>query len=169
MTTEIQAHIATLDQFQPGKVRPLTWEPGEKPRGGLWTSTWTGPETISDWVRWCSGEHWGDHEGGFVSLLTPDPTAKVYLIDSLAALLALHERYPHRESVARYGYTNWVDWRLVAFDYDAVRLTQAAHFATRLTHPGTYSWDCESTCWFRWRFTDVEHLGVLTVSKEAFA
>lgn len=145
-------------QLIPGRMRPVTGSALSKPAGGFWTSTWD-EQTGGGWLDWCTREHFGTPPFS-VWLLTPDPDARIYTITCHADLLALAQRYPLRKRWA-------VDWLAVGADWDAVRLTEDAHWATRLfTKPDTYGWDCESTCWYRWRFTATEHYGLWTPQHE---
>ena len=149
-------NIATV-QLIPGKVAPVQGGHLDKPGGGLWTSTWD-ESYGGGWLDWCVGQQFGLPPYS-VWLLTPDPAARVYTIDSAAALRALADRYP-ADNYLGLG-RRAVDWPAVGADWDAVRLTEEAHWATRMALDlGTYSWDCESTCWYRWCFTAVEHYGL---------
>lgn len=171
----VQAHTGNRQPLRPYQVDPLLPVPMvDKPRGGLWTSTWTGPETISDWARWCCQENFAGGCTHDVWLLHPDPEAKIFMIDSREALKHLYDTYPKplfgaNGEVILPG----VNWFLVATIYDAVSLTVEAFWSNRFTDyhelgMGTYGWDCESTCWFRWRFAGYEHVGELTCKEEVY-
>lgn len=139
----------------PGRVAPVTNCGIDKPSGGFWTSTWDAYG--GGWLNWCVDQSFGTPPFE-VYLLTPDPAARVYTIDGPAALRNLAVRYPLTLWPGHEG----IDWTSVAAEYDAVRLTEDGHWSTRNPRgdgPSTYSWDCESTCWFRWCFTDVRHHG----------
>jgi hypothetical protein len=145
-------------------VRPVTEEMcgWMKPTGGLWTSTKL-PSGSSGWINWCLGEDFAGPEFD-VWELTPDPAARVFTIDSLPDLLDLRARFSPlcdhpRDCAPLRDIGAGVSWRRVAEEYDAVRLTEEGQWRTRMSRPSLYGWDCESTLWFRWRFTDVHHVG----------
>lgn len=149
----------------PEKLAPVSSKPSRvKPAGGgLWTSTWDA-RTGSDWIEWCrENEFRGPTFDAW--LLTPDPSARVYEVDSLADLIRLVNLYPTQ-------YTDLydspcVDWAEVASEWDAVHLTEEGQWRTRLSDPvNLYGWDCESTLWFRWSFTSVEHHGMWEAAAE---
>jgi len=134
---------------------------GNKPEGGLWTSTLVQPETgaSSAWVAAATEMNLhGDRDVLWVA--TPDPGARIAVVDSIVDLVAVQAIYPrsmHRE-FARPG----IDFYQAAQDgLDAIHLTEAGQYATRYTHPlDLYGWDCECTLWLRWAFTSTaQHLG----------
>lgn len=152
-------------RFRPVRNRPFPWVKPEHD-GGLWTSTWQ-PGTGSGWIQWCIEESFDcdcDSPTFPVWKLTPDPAARVARIDSLADLEALVAAYPAADPEWRAAgrFEHHPDWQRIADDFDAVNLTDAGQWATRLTDPGLYGWDCESTLWLRWAFTAVEDLGRVT-------
>ncbi|HET6919407.1 MAG TPA: hypothetical protein VFI46_08085 [Jiangellaceae bacterium] len=121
--------------------------------GGLWTSTWD-PMPCSGWAQWCIVDAY-KRPPFHVWLLDVDPGARIYTVDSYADLAGLVASYGDPES----RYTD-LSWGLIARDYDGLHLTDAGQWATRLSHPhDLYTWDCESTLWFRWVFTDVRRHG----------
>lgn len=145
----------------PELLRPVSRERDHdwvKPTGGFWTSTWS-PDYGSGWMDWCI-----DNMGGTtfddVWLLTPDPSARIYTVDSHADLVALVREFPgvaHRI----FAPAKYPAWASVALDYDAVHLTERGEAETRLSvDVDLYGWDCESTLWFRWCFLTVEHHGI---------
>lgn len=122
----------------------------QKPEPAFWTSSLVGRDW-SAWLELCRVmedrrslrvERW---------VLEIDPTARVYQLDSRAALLALTERFPgidiEGESIP--------DWTRVAREYDGVHVTPAALAECLLgtARPTLYAWDCESAAWFRDVFT----------------
>lgn len=124
-----------------------------KPVGAFWTSTYI--DNSSAWLDWCDYEQ-PDWIKPYNFLLTVDPYAKVYVIDTLADLERLIARYPY--TPLRDTFLVYVDWAAMANDYDGIQVTESGQWATRLTTPGLYGWDCESTAWFRWVFTHVERI-----------
>lgn len=166
-------HPLLSPQLYEGSLRPCAERlapvavhyPGPKPdEGGLWTSS-ERPGGVSDWMRWCVVE--GYKGPAFhVWRLHPDPVARVFVIAGLAELLALAERYPSRCPIR--SERIYPDWTALAADYDAVHLTEAGQWATRLTRPANlYGWDCESTLWLRWAFAAVERVGPVHVRADA--
>jgi len=150
------------DVLEPGRVAPATNHHLDKPGGGFWTSTWD-QETGGGWLEWCTRESFGTPPFE-VYLLTPDPNARIYTIDGPAALRDLAARYPSTVWPGR----ECIDWASTVAEYDAVRVTEAGLWSTRHLFPrlSTYSWDCESTCWFRWCFTEVQHYGPWQPSRD---
>lgn len=145
-----------LHRFQPVTQGPRDYD-WVKPHGGMWTSTWD-PDFGSGWIDWCVGESFGSPPFD-VWLLTPDPAARLYIVDSLASLTALVEQFPGRNHLPG-SPREYPNWTAVAEVYDGVSLTDEGQWATRLSHPvNLYGWDCECTLWFRWMFTDVGHYG----------
>lgn len=143
-----------------------------KPVGGMWTSTWD-EHTGGGWVQWCVGEDFCVPADGWRAWrLTPRPDARVYEIDTYADLDALFARFPHESPhPALDGYPHW---ERIGEEFDAIHLTDAGQWATRLSHPlSLYGWDCESTLWYRWAFETAEDLGqrrfVLADDEEADA
>lgn len=164
---------------RPGSVGPPSNRRGfgVKPRGGMWTSS---EDDKENWPNWCHGEGMASFVNRIQPwALTPDPGAKVYQIDTYEDLRALWTIYPLRddptltrlntsvynrpEAGAYRHEKKWIDWAKVAESYDAVHLTAAGQWATRM--PGfdnpsaehgldLYGWDCESTWWARWKFLD---------------
>lgn len=161
--------------FKP--VRPQKhWSDFNKPTKatGLWTSSWLG-EHGSDWAQWAmSDAGWihRDDPRARVTLLEPHPDARVAEVCTTADLAALCEQYPGRSwlddqaSWERQRTANgWprercIDFYAMSHDYDALHLTEEGQWATRHSGPSMYGWDCESTFWFRWRFTKMTDLGV---------
>lgn len=132
------------DKFQPLFVdRPLPIC-DIKPMGGLWTSPVTGKTTA--WAKWsrsegkqCVREH---------VVITPDPAAKVFRINTFAdlqALIAAFRREPKATEDARFmGFH--VDWRTFSATFDALWVTEDGLFDAHTTTPWL-RWDVESV-WF---------------------
>lgn len=133
-----------------------------KPHGGMWTSTYTPEhEYDSDWIRWCSYE--GFMSGRHAWRLTVKDDLRIIEVDDMEDLWAVVQRFELED----YGPTSPIrdralDFRFMAEEYDAMRLTKEGQERTRLTgarKPDLYGWDSESTLWFRWAFEDVEYHG----------
>jgi len=132
------------------KMEPVTNDRFHKPQGGLWTST-ANDETVSGWYEW------GKNEGMIAPnavtwTLIPEPNALLVEIDSYGDLTALVAQYGGSGS---YGQLV-IDFEAMARDgYDGMHLTDRGQWATRMSKPNLYGWDCESTVWFRWAFSSV--------------
>lgn len=113
------------------------------------------------------GEQWyGPNTHGFnVWLLEVDQSARVYTVDTVSDLKQLHKSYGGVRDRGDLSYFRflaaWLDWHAIAQDFDGVHLTERGQALTRFSDPSLYGWDCESTAWFRWVFTDVTYLGRL--------
>lgn len=148
-----------------------------KPPGGFWTSAFD-PVYGSGWAQWCLAEkfdgtgvsvcrcyHDSDREPNHQCfaprftgwILRPHADARILHLDGHDDLEGLHAAYPRcfgpyatLLSPGRHGSFCSIDWVRVSQDYDAVHLTHAGQWATRMTSPlSLYGWDCESTVWFR--------------------
>lgn len=136
---------------------PSSWR--KRKPSGLWTSTWD--KGASDWMRWCRAEEFRT-DFRQVWLLQPETDARVYRIDGMPDLIELCKRWPGSSPLPdiRPG-EMMVDWLAVEGEYDAVWLTERGQWETRLPPPplpDLYGWDCESTCWFNLRFSEVRLL-----------
>jgi len=143
------------------RINPPTYGRGwSKPDHGtgLWTSTYT-PGQLSGWIEWCYAEGYTpgwDRPEAFV--LTP-LKARIIVVDSEVDFAAVVERYLVKDS--RYAETMLtpLNFSLMAEEYDAMHLTEVGQWRTRFGfsrnfNHSLYGWDCESTCWFRWKFAD---------------
>lgn len=122
------------------KTRAVKNDGGNKPLGGLWTSSYVGDKT--DWLDWCSAEmpRW---VGTQAVVLTPT-SGKILHIESEDDLQDVKDIYPWKAGRERYGNDYLVDWEEVAKDYDAVHVSGKM---ARTYELGT--WQTESTVWFR--------------------
>ena len=130
---------------------------------GLWTSTWREETQDSDWVEWCVGEDFGKPYEKNWYLLTLQEDIKLYVIDSLRGLHKLLRAYPWDQNKWReYGFRCIaIDFEKLALDYDGIHLTEKGNEETHLSYPDDLnSWDCESTLWFRWCFSEVQKIEV---------
>ena len=126
-----------------------------KPRGGLWTSTFTpNKEFCSAWVKWCAYEM-PDWLSDNCYVLWPRKTAKIYIIDRYKHLEALAELY----GVIREKDIIFLNWENIAKFWDAVHVTENGVWSTnKLIGLSLYGWDCESTIWFRNVFARWKHI-----------
>jgi hypothetical protein len=129
-----------------------------KPFGGLWTSSYD-EQWGSDWVQWCLSENFKSNP--FDSwLLIPKSSARVYVIDSLAALQTLLDYRGVEWKLSSAAFSEiGPDFKTLAEEIDGIQLTQEGQWETRFSRPGLYGWDCESTLWLRWAFESVQYLG----------
>lgn len=114
--------------------------------GGLWASDYC-EEYGSDWVRYMRNQRYTHKYWGVSDVLiyeiVPNPTARVYIIDSEESLDVFYGRYGYA------GCTYEFDWREVIRDYDAVYLADYSLLD---------SWDCASSVWFRWEAFQIREL-----------
>lgn len=146
-----------------------------KPKGGtgMWTSTYLGPDEISDWVRWSRAERFpvpGEYRSW---LLMPDPSALVIQIDSvhdmekLDQLGFLYELYPTGFGLAEIATIDHE--RLARLGISGVQLTEEGQWRTRFPDDHRYSlygWDSESTIWLRWAFVAVREGPRIVIDEE---
>lgn len=136
----------------PHAIEPIGNEALTKPTGGLWTSTYLGAAQGSAYVQFCQQHGYQDWLAMPAWLLTPDPNAKICVIDSYLDLVLLAEDF--RLHPMRYG-SPYLNWQKISQHYDGLHLSAQGQQATRASDPGLYEWDCESTIWFRWCFLEV--------------
>jgi len=144
---------------------------GIKPKGGLWTSTYS-PETGSGWVEWCLGEQYNVPAGyrWRAWLFKPPADSLVLHIDTYADLVRVLEGgfgISGPGSSLHAGGMG-LDFEKLAQHYDAIHLTDQGQWETRLSHPHSlYGWDCESTIWLHWpwAYGEIIDLGTKTWGK----
>ena len=121
-----------------------------KPRGGLWTSTYD-PIYGSAWVCWCVAYRYNEPFDLHWTVLSIPKSARIAVIDSKADLARFIEQHP-RILRGRKG----LDFERLSTEYDGLHLTNEGYLKTRSTRSGPLlgGWDCESTLWFRWIFSD---------------
>lgn len=156
---DIQLFVSYDDEISQNVIEPVSNEGyWNKPRGGLWTSTYRPESHDSAWVEWCRYEDFGDVDKKAWYLLTPKANINIYTIDSQEDLCKLLNEYsvlfqnPHFEK-------HYLDFEALSKVYDGIHLTSQGQRATRLSFPeNLYGWDCESTLWFGWHFERVEKI-----------
>lgn len=175
------------EHFRPVEYMPHGWA---KPLAGtgFWTSTYRG-RYGGDWCQWCMSEQFTDRgltiQGSAFDeysrfnaranlwKLIPEADTRIYEIGRYGHLAWLVENYgrvpdPHSQLPASIRREH-PDWTAVAQDYDGIHLTQFGQWATRLTMPySLYGWDCESTLWNRWCFTEVVDLGIVRLKSDGW-
>ena len=145
---------------EPEHFRAITSNGWVKPSGGLWTAPITaraddGSVLRTAWTEWCVDNMWADLvKARFLEIL-PRPDARVLLVDAMDDLQALVAAFPNTEPRyrLRYGHADqFPNWQTMAACWDAVYLTDAGQWATRLPpygEPNLYTWDCASVLWLR--------------------
>lgn len=152
---------ALIEQVSPVENDPEGFY-RQKPKYGFWTSTYREDTHDSAWVEWCSDTNFGDVHNSNWFLLTPSPETRIYTIDSLQDLnqcLQQYGGYPYPELRKIWGGMKFIDFERLAKEYDCINLTERGNAQTHLSYPNNLNgWDCESTLWFRWCFTDAKKL-----------
>jgi hypothetical protein len=151
---QLHSKVAGVELRQ-SAMKPVRNDSWHKPQGGLWTST-KDENIVSGWYEWAHSEGMLPTEATTWEL-TPERDAVLIEVDSLGDLTALLERYSEGE---RWGRMPRIDFEAMVQDgFDGMHLTDSGQWATRMSDPSLYGWDCESTVWFRWAF---EGLTVIT-------
>lgn len=130
--------------------------------GGLWTSTYK--KRKSAWVEWCQY-----NQEDFLAecnwyLLKPKNGLRICTIDTKEDFYNFCRKYFldtifYRSFAASIGFipsSPNIDFEKSSNDFDAIHLTAKGQSETHMSRPSLYGWDCESTLWFRWCFTDVK-------------
>jgi hypothetical protein len=141
----LKPQLFVLSKKVPISIRPVkNKQYPNKPRGGIWTSTYINPKKGSEWVQWGLENDYLPKK--LHSWIVTPATNNIYEINSFKDLLDLWERYPFKVSI---------NWESVAKQYDAVHLTKSGEQKTRNTSPiNLYGWDMESTIWFKKVFSE---------------
>lgn len=154
-----------LEEPSPDLFEPVTNSDdclGAKPRGGLWTSTYN-PSYGSDRIRWCMAEDFRVPRAGWKAwLLTPVRHAVVLGIDEKRILDVLIRQFGRAPRYEMHEGQRVPDFeKLAAGGFDAIHLTARGEQRTRHSMPNNlYGWDCESTIWLHWAFSEVKYLGI---------
>ena len=144
--------------FMAGEVREVYNADFCKAGGGLWTSTYD-EKKGSAWVQWSLCEGFNVPEGELWNgvILTPSEDARILVVDTVMDLKRIINEYPLKTDIPS-RIMAMLDFERMAEDYDAFHLTENGQYETRHSRPGLYSWDVESTHWFRWKFDKVEEV-----------
>jgi len=152
-----QLHISPYSELKTAVVpvkntRFVKPEPGS----GLWTSTYR--DGGSAWVDAAEEMGFSPRSVNWF-VLEPDPNARVLVMRTLADLRRLLRDFA---APPLWPGSNmmWPDFERISDNWDAIHLTEAGQWKTRLTIPSLYGWDSESTLWFRWRFTSCRRVEV---------
>ncbi len=152
--------FANEDMPRAELFRRITQEPFlNKPRCGLWTSTFIDTEKGSEWIQWCIDERFrAPPDYGW--FLRPIDDTSVLQIDSHSDLVSVTKQFTRSPDPkfahlldAPYTARKLIDFDAVALEYDGVRVTRNGVWETTMTRPhNLYGWDCEATVWFQWVF-----------------
>jgi hypothetical protein len=158
------------DETLAGRPAP-TPGPRAKPADGFFTSSWDGRSCA--WLEFMHAEYLGaegtrSSHGYEVWLLTPEPDATLYVIDSLEDYQRLTDAYPKGWDDAAIP-ERAPDWYRIsdpATRIDGVLTSAPAVAAGRMPPEGRElrpftGWDVESTLWFGWPFVSQEYRGGL--------
>ncbi|GAB2717590.1 hypothetical protein [Kitasatospora kifunensis] len=162
---------------EPTMFRPLGPDPvvrsSHPQRGaGLWTSPALeqdddGTVLASVWSRFWASESPGDDRYSEHLRITPDPTARIALIDNSEDLLALVQQYPNPPDDSPFDDSHlFPNWPEVAADWDAVYLTADGARATAVedrdqaTAPHLDGWAGAAVLWLRPAYTVADGLGL---------
>jgi hypothetical protein len=150
---DLYPQITTGFTVDPSQLKPVSNGPstkytGKPEDGGLWTSTYqdgVGSAWInydrSEWITGSVNDNW--------QVITPDPSAKVFVINSAADIQSLTDTY----SAPSASGGPVIDFAALARAVDGVSLTaQGMQAAYKLGSP-LRQWNVESTLWFRPAFT----------------
>lgn len=155
---KFQFHMAREQwEGQRPVISPVVNQIHVKPAGGFWTSTFTPQKQESSaWVEWCASESqdWITKFGYVLEVLE---TARIYSIESVGDLEKLLRDYdPVVWRSKNFELEDkYLNYELISKDFDGVHLTEDGQWRTRMSKPGLYGWDCESTLWFRDVFGEV--------------
>lgn len=111
-----------------------------KPKGGLWSSTYTPDEKyVSEWHEFC-GEEFNNKLTKYMSIFEFKNNTKVYQIDDYDDLACLYNQYSYRYK----DYFDFLDYEKLSEKFDVINLTSRGQWETRLTNPyHLYGWDVE--------------------------
>ncbi|MBZ4649184.1 hypothetical protein [Thermosipho sp. (in: thermotogales)] len=161
VTDKVKNVIKTQEHKEPLKTQlfvgtkpdPTQFTPVKNPRpgrtlpkGGFWTSTFTGKETMSDYVRYMKREALRFKAGSKAYLLEPDPNAKIFRVNNYEDFMNM---------VSKYGIGKndefTIDFERMSKDYDAVHISRSGLKAVTdfSKDMGLFDWTSESTLWFR--------------------
>ena len=126
--------------------------------GGLWTADLRAGG--SAWADYAAGDFGLRYDHSAAWKLRPQPSARVFVLDSLRDLRYLqtqHPRFPETEFADGFVLPivdSWIpalDWPGIAADFDAVRLSDRGFRVLGGGGP-LLDWSVPSTVWMRWSF-----------------
>ncbi len=118
-----------------------------KPNGGLWCSTYTPDQKfLSQWHEWCTHEQFRNYTEA--SILTIDPLARVYTIDTQMDLIRFVNLVGiHEPENTTFKHHHIPDFEQAAKIFDVIHLTSMGQIATRFPQHARdfnlYGWDVE--------------------------
>ena len=164
---DTQIHIG--EQPTPSKLRASGWDDpcltcDYKPPFGLWTSS-KNEEDRSDWIDFCECEGFRiPYESWAAWELDVRADARLFEINTSRDLQQIRATYGLREneySSMSHGIVQRIDWERFAHNWDGIHLTSKGEFATRGFGVDLLNgWDCESTVWLNWVFSDVREVSI---------
>ena len=153
---------------------------GIKGANGLWTSSFIDEKYGSAWVQWCLGNDFHVPMDNVYTgyILTPKKKLKLYMVDSLADMHNLFDKYGYQQLPTLQQEA--IDFELMSKDYDGLHLTSHGEIITRhgnmfsigvkekdlkpkwkaKTMRNLYGYDCESTLHFHWNFESMEEVEI---------
>lgn len=166
-----QLHVGDINPKEAEYTPIVNRECFPKPAGGLWTSTSSKKEG-SDWVRYCMTDY-TDALKPTGWLCKVNENTKITEIDSQEDLKDTIEHYRHP---CQFGFPkdftqdrDTIDFEKLSKDYDAIHLTEAGQWRTRLplSGPNLYGWDAESTLHFKDNFKDCRKVDLTKFCEKA--
>jgi len=129
-----------------------------KPRGGIWTAPYDAARETSSWVEYMQENELNTLRLARFWLLTPDPQARVYTVESQEHLHFLTQTYPLKKCYD--PHVKKIDFEAAArAGLDGIAVTWKGIYATEYSEPeGLWGWDVASVLWLRWRFIEVQEL-----------
>jgi len=124
----------------------------KKPKGGFWTSTIkvvADYKITSEWIEYRQNSNWLIKEDENIYELEVAPNANVYTIKSKKDFENLKTNYSLDANTK--SDINIDFEKLQSDGYSGLRVT-------RNTYTLLNGWDCESTLWFKWCFTNVQKI-----------
>jgi hypothetical protein len=148
--TQVSVRTGTYSITRFQKVTNVKFDIINKPSGGLWSSTYSGPDTISQWYEWLLARDEINPKFGY-SAFTFDlaENSKIFEVDSKDDLLALYDLCGDF-SVPLVDYVNKLDFEKASEIIDVIHLTLDGMISC--SHPmwskefsrSLYAWDVES-------------------------
>lgn len=156
-TTKPQLFCPRKGIYNIRAINPVSSDTWIKPKGGLWTSTFTpNKKYCSAWIEWCATEAPEWIECSVCYIIYPSHKATLYIIDSLQDLIDIHDKYGDIHLTNKYNIPV-LHWEDISDDYDGLNLTEKGETETRWSERPYMlnGWDSESTVWFRNVFSKV--------------
>lgn len=133
-----------------------------KPKGGMWTSTYTpDKEFDSDWIHWCMKEKYdcGNHKWK----LLPKDNINVLVVNSQSDLVSIVDKYEkniYKGKKSSRIPNAVLDFKKISEDFDAIRLTKEGQEEMDFfEYPNLYSWDTETVLNLKWNWSDYKYIG----------